>query len=289
MALFEKKNKEIERYEKLSPGIVAVYLILVLFCIVIMAPLIIVLSSSLREASNMKSPLILFSQFTLSSYVTAFRKMNYPMQFLNSFMTTGGSVLVIVSIATMAAYPITRIKRPLSKGLYYFFIAGLVIPAQMVIVPIAQMFGRLHIPNTRFTPMIMFITCSLPFATFLYAGFMKSVPVEIEESAYLDGASLWTRFSKIVFPLLKPATVSTIITQGLWIWNDYFFPMVFVSKSSQYSLPVGMIQFLGDRENPAQWNVLFAACILCALPLIIIFAVLQKQFINGIAAGAVKG
>ena len=137
--------------------------------------------------------------------------------------------------------------------------------------------------------MIMFITCSLLFSTFLYAGFMKSVPVEVEESAYLDGANLWKRLSKIVFPLLKPATVSVIITQGLWIWNDYFFPMVFVSKSAQYSLPVGMLQFLGDRENPAQWNVLFASCILCALPLIILFAVLQKQFINGIAAGAVKG
>jgi len=237
----------------------------------------------------MKSPLILFDQFSLESYITAFKKMKYPMQFLNSLMTTGGSVIIVVLLSTMASYPITRIKTPLSKGLYYFFIAGLVIPAQMVIVPIAQMFGRLNIPNTRFTPMIMFITCSLPFSTFLYAGFMKGVPVEIEESVYLDGAGLWTRFSKIVFPLLKPATVSTIITQGLWIWNDYFFPMVFISKSSQYSLPVGMIQFLGDRENPAQWNVLFAACVLCALPLIIIFALLQKQFINGIAAGAVKG
>jgi raffinose/stachyose/melibiose transport system permease protein len=290
MVLAKKsKDKEVERYEKLSPSIIAIYIILIAFCIIIISPLIIVLSSSLREAQNMKSPLILFSQITLDSYITAFNKMNYPMQFLNSLMTTGGSIIVIVAIATMAAYPITRIKRPLSKGLYYFFIAGLVIPAQMVIVPIAQMFGRLNIPNTRFTPMIMFITCSLPFSTFLYAGFMKSVPVEIEESAYLDGASLWTRFTKIVFPLLKPATVSTIITQGLWIWNDYFFPMVFISKSSQYSLPVGMIQFLGDRENPAQWNVLFAACVLCALPLIIIFAILQKQFINGIAAGAVKG
>ncbi|WP_099468949.1 carbohydrate ABC transporter permease [Konateibacter massiliensis] len=290
MAFFKKKtDREVEKYEKLSPSILAVYIILILFCIIIVAPLVIVVSSSLREASNMKSPLILFSQLTLSSYITAFNQMNYPMQFLNSFMTTGGSVLIVVCIATMAAYPITRIKRPFSKGLYYFFIAGLVIPAQMVIVPVAQMFGRLNIPNTRFTPMIMFITCSLPFSTFLYAGFMKSVPIEIEESAYLDGASLWTRFTRIVFPLLKPATVSTIITQGLWIWNDYFFPMVFISKSSQYSLPVGMIQFLGDRENPAQWNVLFAACVLCALPLIIIFAVLQKQFINGIAAGAVKG
>lgn len=290
MALLKiKREKEAVKYEKITPSIIAIYILLILFCILIIAPLIIVLSSSLREASNMKSPLILFSQITLSSYITAFNKMNYPMQFMNSLMTTGGAVIAIVCIATMAAYPITRIKRPLSKGLYYFFIAGLVIPAQMVIVPVAQMFGRLNIPNTRFTPMIMFITCSLPFATFLYAGFMKSVPVEIEESAYLDGAGLWTRFIRIVFPLLKPATVSTVITQGLWIWNDYFFPMVFISKSSQYSLPVGMIQFLGDRENPAQWNVLFAACVLCALPLIIIFAILQKQFINGIAAGAVKG
>jgi raffinose/stachyose/melibiose transport system permease protein len=137
--------------------------------------------------------------------------------------------------------------------------------------------------------MIMFITCSLPFSVFLYAGFMKSVPVEIEEAAYIDGTSLWKRFTSIVFPLLKPATASTIITQGLWIWNDYFYPMVFISKANQYSLPVGMIQFLGDKENPAQWNVLFASCVLCALPLIALFALLQKQFVNGIAAGAVKG
>lgn len=275
--------------KKMKLNKIVLYMVLILFCTLVIAPLLIVLSSSFRTPGNMKSPLVLFSQFSLESYTSAFNRMNYPMEFLNSLMTTGGSVLVVVLIATMAAYPISRIKARLSRGLYYFFIAGLIIPAQMVIVPIAQTFGAMHIPNTRFTPMIMFITCSLPFSTFLYAGFMKSVPVEIEESAYLDGASLWTRFSRIVFPLLKPATVSTVITQGLWIWNDYFFPMVFISKSSQYSLPVGMIQFLGDRENPAQWNVLFASCILCALPLIILFAVLQKQFVNGIAAGAVKG
>ncbi len=284
-----KKEKEVERYEKLTPGIILLYIFLIVFCIVIIAPLVIVLSSSLREPSNMNSPLQLFQQFSLESYRTAFTKMNYPAQFMNSLMTTGGSVLFVVLFATMASYPISRIKSKGSRGLYYFFIAGLVIPAQMVIVPVAQMFGRMNIPNTRFTPMIMFITCSLPFSVFLFVGFMKGIPVEVEESAYLDGAGLGTRFFQIVFPLLKPATVSCIITQGLWIWNDYFFPMVFISKQAQYSLPVGMIQFLGDRENPAQWNVLFAACVLCALPLVIIFALLQKQFINGIAAGAVKG
>ncbi|MCI1966771.1 MAG: carbohydrate ABC transporter permease [Oscillospiraceae bacterium] len=277
------------RKEGIKSGKVILYFLLIVFCALTISPLLIVLSSSLRVPENMQSPLILFNQFSLQSYIEAFQKMNFPTEFLNSLVTTTGSIILVVLLATMAAYPISRIKSRLSKGLYYFFIAGLIIPAQMVIVPIAQTFGNMNIPNTRFTPMIMFITCSLPFSTFLYAGFMKSVPVEIEESAYLDGANLWMRFSKIVFPLLKPATISVVITQAMWIWNDYFFPMVFVSKSAQYSLPIGMIQFMGDRENPAQWNILFASCILCALPMIIAFAVLQKQFINGIAAGAVKG
>lgn len=275
--------------KKTMAGHIVIYIALGLYVLVTLLPLLIVISSSFRTVGNMESPLKLFVEFSLESYVTAFRNMNYPSTLLNSIMTTGGSVLVVVLIGTMAAYPISRIKNKLSRFLYYFFIAGLIIPSQMVIVPVAQMFGRLDIPNTRFTPMIMFITCSLPFTTFLYAGFMKSVPIEIEEAAYLDGAGLGTRFFYMVFPLLKPATVSVIITQGLWIWNDYFYPMIFVSKKEQYSLPVAMIQFLGDRENPAQWNVLFAACVLGALPLIILFACLQKQFINGIAAGAVKG
>ena len=284
-----KTYKEVESKAKLTPGIITLYILLTLFCCLIIFPLLIVLSSSLRNPDNMISPLLLFQEFSLDSYINAFTKMKYPKQMLNSIMTTGGSVFVVVMFSTMAAYPISRIKRKTSRFLYYFFIAGLIIPSQMVIVPIAQMFGRLSLPNTRFTPMIMFIICSLPFSIFLLAGFMKGVPIEIEESAYIDGCGLWKRFISVVFPLLKPAVVSVVITQGMWIWNDYFYPMIFISKSDQYSLPVGMIQFLGDRENPAQWNTLFAACVLCALPLILIFAVLQKQFINGIAAGAIKG
>ncbi len=286
----KKENyKEKEAYAKFSPKVAGIYVVITLFCLLVISPLVIVLSSSFRKPGNQTSPLRLFMEFSLESYAKAFSNMNYPVEFMNSLLTTGLSVLIIVLLATMAAYPIGRIKGKLARFLYYFFIAGLVIPSQMVVVPVVQMISRLGIPNTRFTPMLMFITCSMPFSVFLYAGFMKSVPVEIEESAYLDGATLWQRYAKVVFPLLKPATVSTVITQGLWIWNDYFYPMIFVSKKAQYSLPVGMIQFLGDKENPAQWNVLFAACVLCALPLIVIFMLLQKQFINGIAAGAVKG
>lgn len=268
---------------------VLLYAIIILFCIIVISPLVIVFSSSLRTPGNQTSPLQLFMEFSGASYAQAFKNMNYPMELLNSLITTAGSVLCIVVFATLAAYPIGRIKSKMAKFLYYFFISGLIIPSQMVIVPIAQTLNRIGIPNTRFTPMIMFITCSLPFSVFLFSGFMKGVPIEIEESAYMDGATLPRRFATIVFPLLQPAIVSCVITQGLWIWNDYFYPMVFISKKTQYSLPVGMLQFLGDKENPAQWNVLFAACVLCALPLIVVFLALQKQFVNGIAAGAVKG
>lgn len=265
------------------------YLTITVFCIIVISPLVIVFSSSLRTPENQTSPLHLFMEFSSASYVRAFTNMSYLSELMNSIVTTAGSVLIIVIIATMAAYPIGRIKSKMARFLYFFFISGLIIPSQMVIVPIAQTMNRLGIPNTRFTPMIMFITCSLPFSVFLFTGFMKSVPVEIEEAAYIDGATLPRRFTTVVFPLLQPAIISCVITQGLWIWNDYFYPMVFVSKKVQYSLPVGMLQFLGDKENPAQWNVLFAACVLCAMPLIIVFLALQKQFVNGIAAGAVKG
>jgi raffinose/stachyose/melibiose transport system permease protein len=282
-------NKETKGVSARLTRKVLLYVVIIIFCVIVISPLVIVFSSSLRSPGNQMSPLNLFIEFSGASYLQAFSNMNYPMELLNSIMTTAGSVLCIVIFSTMAAYPIGRIKSKMAKFLYYFFISGLIIPSQMVIVPIAQTLNRLGIPNTRFTPMIMFITCSLPFSVFLFSGFMKGVPVEIEESAYMDGATLPRRFSTVVFPLLQPAIVSCVITQGLWIWNDYFYPMVFISKKVQYSLPVGMLQFLGDKENPAQWNVLFAACVLCALPLIMVFLALQKQFVNGIAAGAIKG
>lgn len=272
-----------------AKGKLMIHMVLIIYCIASLAPLLTVFSGSFRHVGNNRNFLSLFSEFTFESYQTAFSRMDFWTAFLNSILTTAGSVLVIVLIGAAAAYPISRIKSKFSRFLYFFFIAGLVIPAQMTIIPVTQMLSGLKIPNTRFTPMIMFITCSLPFTTFLYTGFLKGVPVEIEEAAYIDGASLFRRFAAIVFPLLKPATVSVIITQGIWIWNDYFFPMVFVSKQSQYSLPVALLQFLGDKENPAQWTVLFSACILCALPLVILFSIFQKQFVNGVAAGAVKG
>ena len=257
---------------------------------VMLSPLVILLSSSLRTPKNMVSPLNLFVELSLESYKTAFSRMNYLQSFFNSVIITVLSVLAVVVLAGMASYPMARIKSRTAQFLYLFFLAGLVIPSQMVIVPIVQMLRDIHIPSGQLTPVLLFITCSLPFSTFLYTGFIRSsVPEELEEATYLDGAGLLIRYWKIVFPLIKPATVSVVITQGVWIWNDFFLNMIFVSKSSEQPLPLAMLGFMGDKQNPAQWNILFAACVLCALPLIGAFTLLQRQFIGGLTVGAVKG
>lgn len=266
-----------------------VHIGIIIWLIISLAPLLIVFSTSLRTVSNATSPIQIFNEFSLESYRIAFERMNFTESFFNSLITTGISVAVVVVISSMAAYPIGRMKTKVSKSLHILFISGLVIPAQMVVITVVQTISGLGIPNTRFTPMIMFITCSLPFSVFLFSGFIKSVPFEVEESAYLDGAGLGKRFFQIVFPLLAPATVSVIITQGIWIWNDFFFPLIFLSRRAYHPLPLAMLGFMGDSQNPTQWSVLFAACVLCAIPLVISFALMQKKFVEGIAAGSVKG
>lgn len=253
-------------------------------------PLIIALSTSLRDPKNNANPLNLFSEVSFASYRAAFERMHFSEALLNSIVLTGISVVFVVLLAAMAAYPMARLKTKWSKFLYLFFLSGLVVPSQMVLIPIVQMINSLHIPTSQYTPILMFITCSLPFSTFLYTGFIRSgVPEEVEEAAHIDGAGLFRRFWLVVFPLLIPVTVSVVITQGVWIWNDYFFNMIFISKAADSPLPLAMLGFLGDQQNPTQWNVLFAACFLCALPLLIAFLFLQKYFVGGMTVGAVKG
>ena len=222
-----------------------------------------------------------------SNYADVFKSSNIPRAFLNGVVISCGSVLLIVLLGSLAAFVIARSDSKLVRSFYYVFLAGLVIP--VAFIPTYLVLNTFKLLNTYPGLILISATYGLPMSIFMYVGFVKTVPRDLDEAGIIDGCTPLSLYWRVVFPLLKPATVSCVITQGLWIWNDYFFPMVFVSKRAHYSLPVGMIQFLGDKENPAQWNVLFASCVLCALPLVVVFMLLQKQFVNGIAAGAVKG
>ena len=265
-------------------------IIIVIFFAVMLSPLLIALSGSFRSPDNGTSFLQLFNEFSLESYKEAFEKMHYFRSLKNSVITTFSSVAILLVVAALAGYALARLKTRMGGFLQIFFLAGMMISAQMSIIPIYNIMRYFKINNSYIAPIVMYVTISIPFSIFVYTNFVKSgVPVALEEAARIDGAGRLGTFFKIVIPLTKPVFASIIITQGVPIWNDFFLSMLFLSSSTKKTLPLVMLSFLGDMQKPTQWTMLFAACFLSALPMLLAYAFLQKQFVGGLTVGAVKG
>lgn len=261
-----------------------------IFFLVFLSPIVIALSGSFRELKDTSSYLNIFQSFSLESYRTAFEKMNYFRSLKNSVLITVISVTILLLVGSMAGYAIARLKGKMGPFFQIFFLAGMIVSAQMSIIPMYRIVNSIGIGNTIAAPICLYVTSALPFSIFLYTNFIKSgVPYALEESACIDGASVPYTFFRIVIPLTKPALVSIVITQGVPIWNDFFFGMLFLSSPEKKTLPLTMLNFIGDMENATQWNMLFAACFLSAIPILIIYVFLQRYFVSGLTVGAVKG
>lgn len=269
---------------------IAVTIGIALFFLIFLSPILIALSGSFREIKDTSNYLQIFKSFSLESYQVAFSKMNYFRSFKNSLIVTVTSVIMVLAFCSMAGYAIARLKGKLGGFFQIFFLAGMIVSAQMSIIPMYRIVNNIGIGNTMAAPIALYVTAALPFSIFLYTNFIKSgVPYSLEEAARIDGASVPYTFIRIVIPLTKPALSSLIITQGVPIWNDFFFGMLFLSSPTKKTLPLMMLNFIGDMENATQWNMLFAACFLSALPILIIYAFLQRYFVGGLTIGAVKG
>lgn len=261
-----------------------------IFFLVFLSPIVIALSGSFRELKDTSSYLNIFQSFSLESYRTAFEKMNYFRSLKNSVLITVISVTILLLVGSMAGYAIARLKGKMGPFFQIFFLAGMIVSAQMSIIPMYRIVNGIGIGNTIAAPICLYVTSALPFSIFLYTNFIKSgVPYALEESACIDGVSVPYTFFRIVIPLTKPALVSIVITQGVPIWNDFFFGMLFLSSPEKKTLPLTMLNFIGDMENATQWNMLFAACFLSAIPILIIYVFLQRYFVSGLTVGAVKG
>ena len=261
-----------------------------IFFLVFLSPIVIALSGSFRELKDTSSYLNIFQSFSLESYRTAFEKMNYFRSLKNSVLITVISVTILLLVGSMAGYAIARLKGKMGPFFQIFFLAGMIVSAQMSIIPMYRIVNGIGIGNTIAAPICLYVTSALPFSIFLYTNFIKSgVPYALEESACIDGASVPYTFFRIVIPLTKPALVSIVITQGVPIWNDFFFGMLFLSSPEKKTLPLTMLNFIGDMENATQWNMLFAACFLSAIPILIIYVFLQRYCVSGLTVGAVKG
>ena len=267
--------------------------IVLILCVGYLFPIYIIVANSFKNRSELyENILALPSRLSFEYYAEAMKKMQFLNAFQNSLIVTLVSILFIVTLASMTAWMLVRTEKVISVIIFNVFVATMLIPFQTLMMPLMQEMGwirdNLHIPmmDTLGGLIYMNIGFGASMAVFLYHGFVKSIPISLEEAATIDGCTKLGVFWKIVFPMLKPTTVTVIILDVIWIWNDYLLPSLVISSKANRTIPLSTASFFG--QFTIQWNMAMAGLTLTIIPVIIFYLCAQKYIIKGVAAGAVK-
>jgi raffinose/stachyose/melibiose transport system permease protein len=268
-------------------------ILLVIIALAFLSPVYIMFVNSFKDRAELyKNALALPSSFSFQYYAKAMEKMNFLTAFGNSLFVTLTSVIILVTLASMTAWMLVRTENRLSKIIFLIFVSTVLIPFQTLMMPLMQVMdwirNNLHIPmlNTHGGLIYMNIGFHASIAVFLYHGFIKSVPIALEEAATLDGCSKFGVFWRIVFPLLKTITITIAILDVIAMWNDYLLPSLVLSDKALRTIPLSTFYFFG--EFTIVWNLAMAGLTLTIIPVLIFYFFAQKYIIKGIAAGAVK-
>ena len=205
---------------------------------------------------------------------------------LNSVQITVLSVLVLVLLSAMLAHYLVRSTARWTKPAMLILLAGLMIPPAVILQPITQVLGAAGLMNSVAGVICANVAYYLPFGVFVFAGFVRTVPVEMEEAASIDGANRFTLFWQVVFPTLRPAAASVMIFLGVWVWNDFLSPLIILGPEAGTTVTVGVYRSVGEYST--NFGTLYAFSFLASLPVLLLFVALQKQFVAGLTAGAVK-
>lgn len=267
--------------------------VVIILCLCYLFPVYIILVNSFKSRSDLYENILSFpSKFSFQYYAEAMDKMNFLKAFCNSLIVTIISIIIIVALASMTAWMLVRSNNIISKILFNVFVATMLIPFQTLMMPLMQEAGwirdtlKLPVLDTLGGLIFMYVGFGASMAVFLYHGFVKSVPVALEEAATIDGCSKLGVFWKIVFPILKPATMTVIILDVIWIWNDYLLPSLVLTSKDNRTIPLSTASFFG--QFTIQWNMAMAGLMLTIIPVIIFYLCAQKYIIKGVASGAVK-
>ena len=223
----------------------------------------------------------------LENYVNAITSKGFLQSFLYSLLITVTSVVAICICCSMCAWFITRVRGVITSGLYYLFVFSMVVPFQMVMYTLSKTADKLNL-NTPFNIWIIYLGFGAGLAVFMFTGFMKSIPLEVEEAAMIDGCNPLGVFFKVVLPMLKPTIVSVAILEAMWVWNDYLLPTLVLDIKKYKTIPM-LIQYFKGSYGKVEMGPMMASIMLTVIPIIIVYLLGQKHIIKGVAAGAVKG
>lgn len=258
-------------------------LVMVVVALIFFLPVYVLLSTSFKLPNDPSGSLALPQTFTFANYGDAWSQGGLADALGHSATVTICSVLLIVVFSSLAAYPLARITRNWSKLAYFGFLIGLLLPFQLALIPLYTTMRDLGLLGTVWALVLFYTGLQMPFSIFLYTSFLKALPTEYEEAAALDGAGLWKSFWRVVFPLLRPITGTVAILNVIIIWNDFLTPLLYLSGSSQQTVPVALFAFVGQYVS--QWNLVFAGLIISIAPILLAYFLLQRTVIQGFASG----
>lgn len=285
------KQTEVGGTRKKVTNSLAIAALVVLF-IAYMFPFIMVVINSLKQKRDIiKSPfswLYTIKGLSFDNFVKAFTQMDFLNVFKNSLFVTVSATFLVTLLAAMLAYYIVRNKNVISGATFALMVASMIIPFQAIMIPLVSIYGgTLNILNHRLTLIFMHTGFSMAMSVFMFHGFVRgNVPIALEEAAYLEGCTHTQTFFKIVLPLLKPIISTMVILNSLAFWNDFLLPSLVLTDKKLLTLPLSTYSFYGTYS--ADYGTIMAGLLLCVLPILILYVVLQKQIIGGVVAGAVK-
>lgn len=256
---------------------------------VMLFPILILLLLPFKSSGEIFSdPLGIPSRIGFESYLTAWFDAGFQQFFVNSLVVVSTSLVLIVVVASLAAYALVQFDFPAKKYLVGFLIGGLLIPTQVLIVPLYSLMNQLDLLNSYYSLVFTYVAFAIPFSVFLVRQFFVGIPDSFAEAARMDGCSELQVFTRIYLPLAAPALAALLIYQFVFIWNEFLFVITFISDNAARTLPAGLLVFQGERGANA-WPLLFAAVVISVTPTVIFLAIFQRQFIKGVTMGLGKG
>ena len=293
----KKKQKNTIGFETGSVGTVShmglkkaisVIALLVVVC-VFLFPVYLALISSFKTGNEIMGSTLSFPKtLYLDNYVVGMQKSNFFVAMKNSLLAVVPSVILIVIFSSMSGYTIARNSKVsrIIRIMDTVYLASLMVPFTILMIPVYRLYKQMGLINNLVGYSIMLVGTSIAYASFLYVGFVKSVPKALEESASIDGAGPYYTFFRIVFPLLMPVTATVAALHVMWLWNDFNISIILLQKEAVRTLTIKQYYFFG--EHTADYGPAFAASILCMIPVLVVFILMQKYIVAGISAGAVK-
>jgi ABC-type glycerol-3-phosphate transport system permease component len=268
-------------------GRLALEILVMLLCLAWLSPFYLLIVNTFKTMPQItSSPLSLPKAISFDAYVRAWNDANLGSYYKNSLIISGISVAISVSISSLAAYAFSRLRFPGRQWLFFFLLAGVMLPLQIALVPLYRLLNSMELLSTYQGMIALYVAFTVPFGVFILTGFYKSIPVEIEEAALIDGCGWFQAYWRIVIPLAAPGLVTLVILEFIWFWNEYLVALTMIQKEAIRTVTIGVMLMANTYQ--LDFSLLTAGIVIAVVPPILVFIFFQRYLIRGLTAGAIK-